>query len=47
MKLSEYRKQRHQRELYKGIRKPMPKPSRAITPKNAYDRKDTSWRDDS
>ena len=28
---------------WKSVRKPMPKPSRAINPKKKYDRRDKSW----
>jgi len=30
-------------EIYSKIRKPLPPPGRAITPRDQYDRKDKSW----
>lgn len=30
-------------EVYRKIRKPMPPPSKIISPKKKYDRKDKTW----
>ena len=35
-----------QREMLKGIRKPMPPPTKVINPRKDYDRRDKSWMDD-
>lgn len=39
-------KKKSQLDYMRGIRKPMPPPSRVIQPKK-YDRKDKSWKDES
>ena len=38
-------KKHSQMDLFKSIRKPMPKPSRAMNPKKDYNRRDKSWMD--
>lgn len=39
-------KKMDQISLIKSIRKPMPPKTRVIQPKDLYDRKDESWKDD-
>ena len=33
-------------ETYRQVRKPMPRPSRAINPKKRYNRRDKSWKNE-